>query len=41
MVLQWDRFSHEIKADAGFLVAVNVVIMPRAVVPELGVVAPK
>lgn len=41
MVLQWDRFSHEIKADTGFLVAINVVIVPRAVVLELGVVAPK
>lgn len=41
MVLQWDRFSHEIKADMGFLVAINVVIVPRAVVLELGVVAPK
>lgn len=41
MVLQWDRFSHEIKADTGFLVAINAVIVPRAVVLEHGVVAPK
>ena len=41
VVLQRDRFSAGIKADAGFLLTVNVVLASRAVVPEFGVMAPR
>lgn len=41
MVLQRDRFGAGIKADAGFLLAINVVLASGAEVPESGVMAPK